>query len=151
MFCSIDYAARARQWQEITEVELIITHPPTIPVKQKKIMTSQVVFGNLDDPTTSVLTRDELLQELKKTSVKITFTNANGEVKEMVCTQCAQLMPESDRPVTNRYALLDVALTENLSAEKVKPVDENLIRVYSLDRQAWRSIRYERISQVQVN
>ncbi len=141
--------SRLRQWEEITDVKLDICPPQPKTQPKKVTMSSTPIFGNLDIVAETELTLDRLLDELKRTHVKIKFTNAHGEVKEMVCTQAVQLIPEEHQLQTSPMALHEIAMSPRLEQIVQKPVDKNLIKVFSLDRQGWRSVRFERISEAQ--
>lgn len=58
---------------------------------------------------------------LKTTGMEIVFTKQNGEERTMRCTTNMNVIPEQERP-TGKYQVLNSA-----------------IRVYDIDKQAWRS------------
>lgn len=75
----------------------------------------------------------------------VTFKTADGDVREMICTQNEQVIPVSQHPKKPAAPTLqEVAFTANPAAT-VPAVDQNLFKVYAIDRQGWRSFRFERV------
>jgi hypothetical protein len=58
---------------------------------------------------------------LKTTGMEIVFTKQNGEERTMRCTTNMNVIPEQEHPI-GKYQVLNSA-----------------IRVYDIDKQAWRS------------
>lgn len=68
---------------------------------------------------------------LSEGEVNITFTKANGELRKMRCTLNTKLIPEVQK--------------EETSERKVNP---DVQPVWDLDKQAWRSFRYDSVKEV---
>jgi hypothetical protein len=66
--------------------------------------------------------------------VIVKFTKANGELREMNCTLCPSLVPQE----------------ENDTAEPKKERKQNpdIQPVWDLDKEAWRSFRYDSIVEI---
>lgn len=103
------------------------------------------VFGALDAAPS--LDRDALLKALNSGTVMVEFKNADGELKAMMCTLCEIAIPVDQRPKDKPIASLnEVVLAPNPNTVALyKAADPNLIKVYAIDRQGWRSFRFERL------
>jgi hypothetical protein len=79
--------------------------------------------------------RDTIVDVLKSNVVMVSFTKANGEQRDMSCTLMPSKLPAID-----------------LKEDK-KPRKENLdvIRVFDLEKQAWRSFRVDSIRTYRLN
>lgn len=59
--------------------------------------------------------------------MEVEFTKKNGELRKMACTTKMQLIPEDKRPI----------------GESNLPVNEEVIRVYDVNAEGWRSFRVD--------
>lgn len=66
---------------------------------------------------------------LKEIEVDLQFTKANGEKRQMRCTLKESLIPEDKQP----------------KHDSKRKVSEDTIAVFDLDKQDWRSFRYDAI------
>jgi hypothetical protein len=66
---------------------------------------------------------------LKEIEVNLTFKKANGEIRKMRCTLNEELIPDDKKSTSN--------------GKRKSPQDS--IAVYDLDKQDWRSFRYDSI------
>ena len=82
-----------------------------------------------------ILTRNELIQTLKHSNCTVKFTKVNGETCEMPCTLQEGVVPAYERKTP------------------VKEAKENLdvLSVWCLDKQAWRSFRISSVQEVRIN
>lgn len=144
---------RRAAWEERTDVTFFIA-----PANgQAVLITSKVhqmpqtpIFGNLDQEFVDPSRRNELLKLLSEGVVEVTFLTQDKQTKTIMCTTHESFIPLEQRPKQKKpqVSLQDVVFTENLSALNIptaKPVDQNLFKVYSTDRQAWRSFRFDRV------
>ena len=76
-------------------------------------------------------TEQQLIEILKKQTMKVTFQKLDGEQRIMTCTKSFDSIPESLRPKTN------------------KPPKAGTVTVWDLNAQAWRSFRYDRVQAVE--
>lgn len=140
---------RPQRWDEQTEVTFEIRlpeNPEAIP-EPYVTMSQTPVFGPLDqDQSQDIKGRDALIAALKIGTVLITFTNAQGEIKEMICTTNEGMIPHDQRPKP-ALALEDIVLSANPATIAIKPQDPQLLKVYAIDRCGWRSVRAERVLQ----
>lgn len=72
--------------------------------------------------------KNELLESLKVGVVKVSFTKVNGERRDMACTLCEDLLPET-KSVT----------------ESKKKKNPDVQSVYDVDAKGWRSWRWENV------
>lgn len=137
---------RLERWDQQTDVTFNITHPenPSAIPEPHIIMSQNPTFGSLDTPTAKQ-DRETLVSLLKNGATLVTFKTADGDVREMICTQNEQVIPVSQHPKKPAAPTLqEVAFTANPAAT-VPAVDQNLFKVYAIDRQGWRSFRFERV------
>jgi len=84
--------------------------------------------------------RQELITLLRETAVTINFTKVDGTKRDMKCTLLMDFIPLQNRPQKK---------TED---DESKPRKENLdtIRVFDMEKSAWRSFRLDSINSVEV-
>ena len=71
---------------------------------------------------------DEFLEDaLKRTSVVVEFTKANGEKRTMICTRNMRMIPVEFHPKDSEYK------SHNKNDEQV--------RVFDFEKSAWRSFK----------
>ena len=75
-----------------------------------------------------MLTRNDMIRKLREGNCTVTFTKANGDIREMVCTLNSNSIPETDVP-------------KNPSAEYT----EDVIKVYDIAAAGWRSFRVDSV------
>ena len=75
-----------------------------------------------------MLTRADMVYHLSKGNCTVTFTKANGDIREMVCTLNSNFIPTE-------------ALPKNPSAEYT----EDIIKVYDIIAAGWRSFRVDSV------
>lgn len=90
--------------------------------------------------TEKAVIRDWVRGLLQKGAVTVTFVKADGTDREMLCTlDYAQL------PIVPASLPVDGIVKE--SKERKQP-DEHSLRVFDLDKQQWRSFRFDRLKKV---
>jgi len=72
------------------------------------------------------MSKKKLLQKLKLEVVEITFTKKDNTIRNMKCTQNFELIPKEELPKGNRV---------------VK--DKNIVVVYDVEVNGWRSFNYK--------
>ena len=97
-------------------------------------------YQEADDANKSII-RDWVRSLLQKGPVTVTFVKADGTEREMLCTLDPGRLPEPNMPV----GPVDGIVKE--SKERKKP-DEHSLRVFDLDKNEWRSFRFERLRKV---
>ena len=78
------------------------------------------------------LDRENLIENLKEHKLLVTFTKVDGESREMFCTLKESYLPREERKV----------------AKKAPKDYENLIVVWDLDQEGWRSFHLDTITAV---
>ena len=73
-----------------------------------------------------------LLENLKQKTMIVTFDNLNGDERIMTCTKNFDIIPEDNRPKTDK-----------------KPAEGN-ITVWDLTAKGWRSFKYNRVKKVEI-
>jgi hypothetical protein len=79
-----------------------------------------------------------LLDELRKTVINITFTKKDGTERSMNCTLKECIIPKEFRPKQNTKVVI----------EEDETVEPDLIRVFDVDVQGWRSIILDNVKSV---
>jgi len=80
------------------------------------------------------ITKEQLMENLNNSEMVITFTKKDGSERVMRCTRAFDSIPEEKRPKTT-----------NDLVEKSTPSNVDLIMVWDLDREGWRSFDYRKI------
>jgi hypothetical protein len=78
------------------------------------------------------ITTAELKDQLRNAIMKITFTKVDGSTRIMNATLQESYLPKTEAPGAT------------------KPAPDNLVRVWDLDKQDWRSVRVDRIQVVEM-
>ena len=94
--------------------------------------------------------RDWIRLLLQKTAARIDFVKSDGTVRQMHCTLDHDQIPVSTaKPIKSPAP---TTLAENLASysPRKRPSDETL-RVYDLDKQEWRSFRFDRLQNITVD
>jgi hypothetical protein len=85
---------------------------------------------------------------LTNTEVTVTFTKADGTDRDMLCTLDHSRIPTKPIAPTTSTAPVDGIVRE--SKKPKKEPDPHSIRVFDLEKQEWRSFRFERLKKVTV-
>ncbi len=83
------------------------------------------------------MTKDELVENLKVGEVVVTFKKKDGTERVMRCTKSFDSIPEEKRPKTT-----------NDMVEKPTPSNIDLIMVWDLDKEGWRSFDYKSLLKI---
>ena len=91
--------------------------------------------------------RDWVRGLLQNSAITVTFTKADGTDREMLCTLDGSRIPQKPVVVsTSTTAPVDGIVRESKKPKKAP--DPHSIRVFDLDKQEWRSFRFERLKKV---
>lgn len=95
--------------------------------------------------------RDWVRSLLQKTSVRVEFVKSDGTVRQMLCTLDWGQIPQPPI-VTPTLASAGTAVAESIESVKPRkqPSDDSL-RVYDLEKQEWRSFRFDRLQNITVD
>ena len=85
-------------------------------------------------------------QLLTNSEVTVTFTKADGTDREMLCTLDHSRIPVSVAKPVSTTAPVDGIVRE--SKKPRKEPDPHSIRVFDVEKQEWRSFRFERLKKV---
>jgi hypothetical protein len=94
-------------------------------------------YQEADDANKAIM-RDWIKSLLQKGAITVTFTKADGTDREMLCTLDLTKLPPVAAPV-------DGIVKE--SKQRKKP-DEHSLRVFDLEKNEWRSFRFDRLKKV---
>jgi hypothetical protein len=83
---------------------------------------------------------------LQNSEVTVTFTKADGTERDMLCTLDHSRIPVSVAKPVSTTAPVDGIVRE--SRKPKKEPDPHSIRVFDLEKQEWRSFRFERLRKV---
>jgi len=82
--------------------------------------------------TTPIVDRRTMLKNfLKDNKVEVTFRKVNGETRVMNCTLCEDFIPGK--------------LDNNIGIKPPPKINDNVLAVYDLDKNSWRSFRIDSI------
>ena len=96
-------------------------------------------YQQADDANKAII-RDWVRSLLQKGAITVTFTKADGTDREMLCTLDHLRIPSP--PVTSS---VDGIVKE--SKQRKQP-DEHSLRVFDVEKQEWRSFRFDRLQKV---
>lgn len=103
------------------------------------------------DDTNKVIMRDWVRSLLQQQPITVTFVKADGTDRKMRCTLNHDMIPPAPvKTVTvtaGSTANLD-GLTEATEKKVRKQPDPHSIRVFDLDKQEWRSFRFDRLKKI---
>jgi len=83
---------------------------------------------------------------LVNSEITVTFTKADGTDREMLCTLDRNRIPAKPEMLTTSTAPVDGIVRE--SKKPRKEPDPHSVRVYDLEKQEWRSFRFDRLQKV---
>ena len=83
---------------------------------------------------------------LTNSEINITFTKADGTDRDMLCTLDHSRIPVSVAKTVSTTAPVDGIVRE--SKKPRKEPDPHSIRVFDLEKQEWRSFRFDRLRKV---
>jgi hypothetical protein len=81
-----------------------------------------------------MITREELIKELRNSEVTVNFTKKDGTERSMLCTLLFEKVPTEKLP-KGEYTTHD---------------NGDTIRVYDLEKEDWRSFNYSTVTNVKV-
>lgn len=93
------------------------------------------------DDTNKAIMRDWVRGLLQKTPITVTFVKADGSLRDMKCTLNWELIPTDKQP---GQPSVDGIVKESRRNE----ADPHSLRVFDLDKQEWRSFRFERLKKI---
>lgn len=78
------------------------------------------------------MTREEMMEQLTQRDCRVIFKKVNGEERDMICTLREDAIPEASK-------------TDPLSQKKVRSISEEVIPVWDVKAQGWRSFRVDSV------
>jgi hypothetical protein len=78
------------------------------------------------------MTREEMLEQLNKRECRVIFKKATGEERDMICTLQKDSIPAATQ-------------ADPLSQTKVRSINEEVIPVWDVKAQGWRSFRVDSV------
>ena len=95
--------------------------------------------------TDRAIMRDWLRSIMQKQPITVTFVKADGTVRDMLCTLNQDLIPDTASPKT------PVSTDGRISESPItKPAEPDTMRVFDVEKQQWRSFRYDRVQKISV-
>lgn len=99
-------------------------------------------YQEADDTEKSVM-RDWVKSLLQQGPITVTFTKADGTDREMLCTLDFEKIPQDKLPKVT------VQVEHMLRESKPrKQPDEHSLRVFDLEKNEWRSFRFDRLKKI---
>ena len=105
-------------------------------------------YQEADDANKHII-REWIKSLLQKSTITVTFVKADGTDREMLCTLDSSRIPVSvAKPIvlTTSTAPVDGIVKE--SRKPRKEPDPHSLRVFDLEKQEWRSFRFDRLKKV---
>ena len=100
------------------------------------------------DDTNKTIMRDWVRSLLNKQEITVKFTKADGTDRDMKCTLNWDLIPpQPKKPVTGPVDGMVLESAKKPHKEPKEP-DPDVIKVYDLTAQAWRSFRMDRLKKI---
>ena len=93
------------------------------------------------DDDSKMVMRDWIKSLLKMTTITVQFTKADGTVRDMQCTLNPEQLPD----------LITAGPVDGIVAESAKPrkaPDPHSLRVFDVEKQEWRSFRFDRLLKI---
>ena len=78
------------------------------------------------------MTREEMMTELTQRTCRVIFKKTNGEERDMMCTLQEDIVPAATKE-------------DPLTQKKVRAVNEEVIPVWDINAQGWRSFRVDSV------
>ena len=107
-------------------------------------------YQEADDVNKAII-RDWVRSLLQTSTITVTFVKADGTDREMLCTLDHARIPSAPVKTVNittgSTANID-GLTESTEKKARKQPDPHSIRVFDLDKQEWRSFRFDRLKKI---
>ena len=94
-----------------------------------------IIETTINETNSIDVLRDKLKTLLKELVLDIEFTKTDGTKRSMICTLKSDLIPEQETPTTTKRHI-------NLSDE--------VVRVYDLEKEGWRSFRLDSINYINI-
>ena len=97
-------------------------------------MTIEDVIPNEAIEVEDKFVRSELQTQLQSEILEVTFTKVNGDKRVMNCTLMEEILPSNP--------------TEEAKKDTKKKVNEDILSVWDIDANGWRSFRVKNITRV---
>ena len=81
---------------------------------------------------TEEMTRDYMMTRLQQSECRVIFKKTNGEERDMICTLKPNIIPAAKKEDT-------------LSQKKVRSINEEVIPVWDVNAEGWRSFRVDSV------
>ena len=78
------------------------------------------------------MTREEMMEQLIQRDCRVIFKKTNGEERDMICTLREDAIPAASK-------------ADPLSQKKVRSINEEVIPVWDVKAQGWRSFRVDSV------
>jgi len=99
-------------------------------------------YQEADDVNKAII-RDWIKSLLQKSEITVTFVKADGTDREMLCTLNWDYIPST--------AIISSSPVDGIIKESKKPrkePDPHSLRVFDLEKQEWRSFRFDRLKKI---
>jgi len=97
------------------------------------------------DETGKAIIRDWIRGLLQKSPITVTFTKADGTVRDMKCTLDWAFIPTDKQPKSPDTTPVDGIVKE--SKQRKEP-DVHALRVFDIEKLEWRSFRFDRLQKI---
>jgi hypothetical protein len=97
------------------------------------------------DDAGKVIIRDWIKSLLQKSEITVTFVKADGTDREMLCTLNWDKIPVDKAPKAVPTGSVDGIVTESRTRKEPDPHSQ---RVFDVEKQEWRSFRFDRLKKI---
>jgi hypothetical protein len=102
-------------------------------------------YQEADDANKAIM-RDWVKSLLQQDTITVTFVKADGTVRDMNCTLNWDLIPTDQVPQKKSETVSIDGIVKESKARK-EP-DPHSLRVFDMDKQEWRSFRFDRLQKI---
>jgi len=79
-----------------------------------------------------MITRSEMIEQLETNTCRVIFKKVNGDERDMMCTLRSDIIPAATK-------------SDSITQKKVRNINEEVLPVYDVKAEGWRSFRLDKV------
>ena len=79
-----------------------------------------------------MITRSEMIEQLETNTCRVIFKKVNGDERDMMCTLRSDIVPAATK-------------TDPITQKNVRNINEEVLPVYDIKAEGWRSFRLDKV------
>ena len=79
-----------------------------------------------------MITRSEMIEQLETNTCRVIFKKVNGDERDMMCTLRSDIVPAAPK-------------SDPITQKKVRNINEEVLPVYDIKAEGWRSFRLDKV------